>query len=124
MKCFTFDLNGKEINLRLRSEDATKIEATYKVKLLDYIQDYSVTTIANLFRFMLKGGSGKPVSQEEAFAFYDELVDSGYAIQTMIEDLIMPACEASGLLTASDLQMIKEKKEELKATQMTGSVQQ
>ena len=119
MKSFTFELNGKEISLRLRSEDAMKIESTYKVKLLDYVQDYSITTIVNLFRFMLKGGSGKPVSQEEAMAFYDELVDNDWALQTMISDLIMPACEASGLLTKSDLQMIQEKKIEVmeKATQ-------
>ena len=117
MKCFTFELNGNEINMRLRSEDAIKIESTYKTKLLDYIQDYAITTIVNLFRFMRKGGGEKAFSQEDAMKFYDELVDDGWAIQKMIEDIIMPTCEASGLLTASDLQKIREKKEELEATQ-------
>ena len=117
MRCFTFELNGKEINMRLRSEDAIKIEKTYNTKLLDYIQDYAVTTIINLFRFMRKGGGEQAFSQEDAQKFYDELVDEGWAIQGMIENIIMPTCEASGLLTKSDLQKIMEKKAELEATQ-------
>ena len=115
MRTFTIELNGREINLRLRSEDAIKIESTYKTKLLDYIQDYAITTIVTLFRFMRKGGGEQSFSQDDAMKFYDELVDAGWAIQQMIEDIIMPTCEASGLLTKSDLQKIKEQK--LEATQ-------
>ncbi len=117
MKCFTFEVNGKEINMRLRSEDALKIEKTYNVKLLDYIQDYSITTIVNLFRYMRKGGGDQSFSQDDALRFYDELVDEDWTIQTMIERIIMPTCEASGLLSKSDLQKIMEKKEDLEATQ-------
>ncbi len=117
MKTFTFELNGKEVELRMVSADAIKIEDTYKCKLLDYIQDYSVKTIVTLLRYMLKGATKKPISMEEAQDLYDEMVDDGYTIQRMIEEIIMPACVASGLLAQSDLQMIQEKKEELKATQ-------
>lgn len=117
MKYFTFELNGKEVNMRLTSQDSIKIEETYKTKLLDYIQDYSIKTIVNLLRFMRRGGGDKSFSQDDAEEFFDELVDEGWAIQSIIEKIIMPTCVASGLLTPSDLQMIEDKKEELKATQ-------
>jgi hypothetical protein len=121
MKTFTFLLGEKEIGLRLSSSDAIRIETTYKTKLLDYIQDYSITTIVTLLRYMRKGATGQAVSQEEAEKLWDEMVDEGWAISNVITDIIMPACQVSGLLTQSDLQMIKDKKEELKATQ-NGSV--
>ena len=116
MKYYTFELNGKEINMRLTSQDSIKIEETYKVKLLDYIQDYSIKTIVNLLRFMRRG-SGEAFSQDDAEKFFDELVDNGWAIQTIIEKIIMPTCVVSGLLTESDLLKIQDKKEELEATQ-------
>ncbi len=120
MKCFTFELNGKEIELRLTSQDSIKIEETYHTKLLDYIQDYSIKTIVNLLRYMRRGAGEKSFSQDDAEKFFDELVDNGWAIQTIIEDIIMPACQVSGLLTEGDLQMMQDKKEELKATQQNG----
>ncbi len=117
MKSFTFELNGKEVNLRLTSQDSIKIEETYKTKLLDYIQDYSIKTIVNLLRYMRKGGGDQSFSQEDAQKFFDELVDDGYAIQTIIEKLIMPTCVVSGLLTQSDLKAIEDKADQLRATQ-------
>lgn len=116
MKYFTFELNGEEINMRLTSQDSIKIEETSKMRLMDYIQDYSIKTIVNLFRYMRRGGGEKSFSQDDAEKFFDDLVDAGWAIQSMIEDIIMPTCVASGLLKESDLQMIQDKKEELKAT--------
>lgn len=120
MKYFTFELNDREINMRLTSQDCIKIEETYKTKLLDYIQDYSVKTIVNLLRFMRRGGGEKAFSQDDAEKFFDELADEGWALQKIMEDIIMPTCQVSGLLTESDLQMIQDKKEELKATQTNG----
>lgn len=117
MKTFTFELNGKEINMRLTSQDSIKIEEAYKIKLLDYVQDYSIKTIVNLLRYMRKGGGEKAFSQDDAQNFFDELVDEGWSLQKMIEDIILPTCVVSGLLTQSDLQRVEEKKEDLKATQ-------
>lgn len=117
MRSFTYLLNDEEIELRLTSSDAIKIEDTYKVKLLDFIQDYSIKTVVTLLRYMRKGATGKPQSQEDAENLFDRLVDSGLALENILTDIIMPACEKSGLLTESDLQLIQEKKEEAKATQ-------
>ena len=111
MRTYTLQLEGKEVELRLKSQDAIKIEELYKVKLLDFIQDYSIKTIVTLLRYMLKGGSGNSVSEDDALKFFDELVDANWALENIVTDIIMPACEASGLLTKSDLDLIKDKKE-------------
>lgn len=117
MKSFTFELNGREINMRLTSQDSIKIEEAYKTKLLDYIQDYSIKTIVNLLRYMRKGGGEQGFSQNDAEDFFNELVDDGYAIQSILEKIIMPTCVVSGLLTQSDLKMIEDKADQLRATQ-------
>lgn len=116
MKYFTINLEDKEVDLRLTSEDCLKIEKNYNVKLLDYIQDYSITTIINLLRYMLQGGKGETISQNEAQKFFDELVDNDWAIENIVSDIIMPTCQVSGLLTKSDLQMIQDEREK-RATQ-------
>lgn len=114
MKYYTIDLNGQEINLRLTSQDSIKIESQSKTKLLDYIQDYSVTTIINLLRYMRKGGGEPNFSQQDAEKFFDQLVDNEYAIETIITDIIMPTCQVSGLLTKSDLELMMQKKTDIK----------
>lgn len=114
MRSFVYDLNGEELEFRLTSSDAIKIEETYKVKLLDFIQDYSIKTMVTLLRYMRKGATGRSQSQEEAEQLFDKLVDSGLALENILTEIIMPACEKSGLLTERDLQMIQEKKEEAK----------
>lgn len=116
MRTFSFELNNREVELRLVSEDMIKIEDTYKVRLIDFVQDYSIKNIVTLLRYMLKGAKKAPVSQDEAQRFFDELVDARYSLERIVADLIMPACEASGLLSESDLQMIQDQKA-LKATQ-------
>ena len=116
MRTFTFELNNREVELRLVSEDMIKIEDTYKVRLIDFIQDYSIKNIITLLRYMLKGAKRAPVSQDEAQKFFDELVDAKYSLAQIVSDLIMPACEASGLLSESDLQKIQDQKN-LEATQ-------
>lgn len=115
MKCYTINLNGQDVNLRLTSEDCIKIEKNYNVKLFDYIGDYSITSIINLLRYMLQGGKGQTISQPEAQQFYDELIDEGWKVESIVTDIIMPTAEVSGLLTQSDLNMVKEMAKENRA---------
>ena len=117
MKYFTIDLNGKDINFRLTSQDSIKIEKTYNVKPFDYIQDYSITTIINLLRYMRRGGGEPSFSQDDAEKFFDELVDNEWSLEKIVKEIIMPTCQVSGLLTKSDLQRILEEEENQKATQ-------
>ena len=115
MKHFTVNLNGEDVNLRLTSEDAIKIEKNYNVKLFDYIGDSSMTSIINLLRYMLQGGKGQTVSQPEAHQFFDKLVDEGWKVEQIVMDIILPTAEVSGLLTQSDLQLAKDMTEQNKA---------
>ena len=108
MRFHTIELNGEEIAFRLTSADAVKIEESCKVKLLDYIQDYSLTTIINLLHFMRKGAvSG--FTKQQAMDLYDQLADEDWAIEDIMRKIIYPTCQVSGLLTKSDLMKIEEK---------------
>lgn len=108
MRYFTINLNGEDVNLRLTSEDAIKIEKNYNVKLFDYIGDSSMTSIINLLRYMLQGGKGQTISQPEAHQFFDRLVDEEWKVEQIVMDIILPTAEVSGLLTQSDLETAKE----------------
>lgn len=115
MRYYTINLNDEEVNLRLTSEDAVKIEKNYNVRLFDYISDSSMTSIINLLRYMLQGGKGKTISQPEAHEFFDRLVDNGWKVENIVMDIILPTAEVSGLLTQSDLDLAKEMTEQNKA---------
>lgn len=113
MKYFTLDLDGEEINFRLTSADSVELEKKTGVKLLDFIQDYSITTIVTLLRYMRKS-SVQNFSEKDAYALFDKLVDNGYALEDIETKIIMETCVVSGFLKQSDLDSILEKKEEKK----------
>ena len=46
--------NGEEISFKLRSQDCMNLERINKVRTLDYLQDYSITAVINMLRFMRK----------------------------------------------------------------------
>lgn len=118
MRNHVIDLNGKEIEFRLTSEDMVKIEEKNKVKLLDYIQDYSITTIINLLWYMRKGAD-RNFAKEDANRLFDELADNDWALEDIMKKIIFPTCQVSGLLTKSDLNKVLNKMEDLQETQAT-----
>ena len=103
MRYHTIEVNGKEYNFRLTADEIESIEKTLKVKILDYVQDYSVTTVIYLLQRMWKHEDGHRTSHDEALELFEELVDNGFALETMAKEIIYPACVVSGLLTQSDL---------------------
>lgn len=113
MRSFNFDLNGKEIRMRLASQDCIEIEKNNGVKLLDYIQDYSITTIVTLLKYMRKGAGENNFTQNMAYDFYDELVDAGYTIETILDKIIYETAVVSGIISQEDLSNIRGKKEEI-----------
>lgn len=116
MRYHTIELDGKEYNFRLQADEIESIEKTLKVKILDYIQDYSVITIIYLLQRMWKPEDKHKVSHEEAIELFDTLVDNDYAIESIAKQIIWPTCVVSGLLTQSDLNKALKKAEE-QATQ-------
>ena len=115
MKYHTIEIDGKEYNFRLTSQDAIKIEESCKVKLLDYITDYSMTAIVNLLYFMRRGAE-QGFTKQDAFDFFDELADNEWALEDIIKKIILPTAKVSGLLKKSDLSRIDQVIEE-QATQ-------
>lgn len=113
MRYFTFNLNDKEINMRLNSSDCEKIEKQYGCTLLDYVQQVSVTSLVTLLQYM-RMGTGENFTRNMAYGFYDELVDNGYTMEKILFDIIYETLVVSGVLSQEDLDNIKEDRNKVK----------
>lgn len=113
MKYFTFNLNDREINMRLNSSDCEKIEKTYNCTLLDYVQQGSITSLVTLLQHM-RAGAGETFTRNMAYSFYDELVDNGYTIEKILMDIIYETLVVSGVISKEDLENIKGEREKIK----------
>lgn len=115
MKYYEFELEGETIKLRLTSNDCMEIEKKSGVKLLDYIQDYSMQTIITLLMYMRRS-SIPNYSIKEASEFYDKLIDSEQygSMESVLYDVIFEGLVVSGFLKKEELEEIKEKKDSKK----------
>lgn len=112
MKNFTFQLKNEEINMRLISSDCEKIEKTYNCTLLDFVQQCSVTSIVALLQYM-RAGTGENFTKNMAHSFYDELVDEGYTIVTILDKIIYETLVVSGVISQEDLNDIRAEREKI-----------
>lgn len=111
MNYFVFNYtnkNGenKELRLRLTSGDAIEIETTKKKSILEVLGEESLTSIVSLLRYLNKW-ENKQYSFQDAQRLYDELIDSGMTMKTILIDVIYEALVVSGFLE-------KDKWEEMK----------
>lgn len=108
MKYFELEVKGEIYKLRLTSNDCMIIEKKTGMSIIDYIQNMSITTIISLLRYMV--GSNIPnFNDKDASKLYDELIDEGYTLKKIIDDVIMETLVVSGFLA-------KEEMEEMRAT--------
>lgn len=117
MNYFILTLDGEDIKLRLTSADSMEIEKKTGIKLLDFIQDYSITTVTTLLRYMRRSEVPN-FSEKDACALYDKLVDNGYTLEDIIFKVIYETAVVSGFLKKSDLEEMLTFKEENQATLM------
>jgi len=110
MKYYEIELEGETIKFRLTSNDCMVIEKTTGMSVLEYIQRMSVTTIVNLLKYMVRS-SVPNYSEKDAMELYNKLIDNGYTISTIIEDIIMEALVVSGFMTSEELNKMKKVKE-------------
>lgn len=110
MKFYELDLNGQTIKLRLKSADSVVIEKKTGVKLLDFIQDYSITAVITMLTY-LRRSDVPNFSEKEAYDLYDELVDNGYTLEKIMYDVIFEALVVSGFLSKGELEEMKVAKE-------------
>lgn len=108
MKYYEIELNGETIKFRLTSSDSMMIEKKTGVKLLDYVQDYAITTVITLLMYMRRS-SVPNFSEKDAMKLYDDLVDAGYTLKEILYDIIFEALAVSGFLSQEELKEIKGK---------------
>ena len=112
MKYYELELNGRTIKLRLTANDCMVIENKTGKKLLDYMQDYSITTVVNLLMYLVRS-SVPNFSIKDAGALYDELIDSEQygSLERILFDVIYEGMVVSGFLKREDLDTMKKAKE-------------
>lgn len=113
MRYFTFNFNNEDINMRLNSSSCEQIEKTYNCRLLDFVQQGSVTSLITLLQHM-RIGAGENFTRNMANGFYDELVDNQYTIEKILMEIIYPTLVVSGVLSQEDFDSIKEEREKIK----------
>ena len=111
----------KELKLRLTSADAMEIEKSQNVKLIEYLQQESMTMIITLLRYLNKW-ENKNFSLGNAQMLYDELIDSGMSMKRILTEIIYEALVVSGFLEEKEweemkLALAKLDKEKAKALQ-------
>ncbi len=106
MKYYEIELNGEIIKLRLTSSDSMAIEKKTGVKLLDYIQDYAITTIITLLMYMRRSEVPN-FSEKDATLLYDKFIDNGYTMKDILYDVLFEALAVSGFLSQEELKEIK-----------------
>lgn len=111
MKYFEITINNKDYKMRLTSEQCVQLEKHLETKLLDYIQDYSVQTIVTLLRNLIDGKENVRCSERMAYDIYDDLIDEGYTIETILMNVIYPALAVSGVMSQEQIDFIKNKAE-------------
>lgn len=112
MKYFELELGEETIKFRLKSSDCLAIEKKTGVKILDFIQDYSMTAIILMLTYLRRGEKDN-FSEKEATELYDKLVDSGYTMEKIMFDIIFESLVISGFLDKSQLDEMRTTKNEV-----------
>lgn len=101
--------NEKKVGLRLTSMDCENIEKQYNCTLLDFVQQGSISSIVTMLQYMRKG-AGENFTKNQAYSFYDELVDAGYTIKDMLDKIIWEGLVVSGVMSKEDLDNIRKER--------------
>ena len=112
MNYFVFNYtnkNGeqKELHLRLTSSDSIEIENKEKKSVISYLQNESMTMIVTLLRYLMKF-EDKNFSFNQTQQLYDELIDSGMTMKSILLDVIYEALVVSGFLEKEEWEEMKK----------------
>ena len=108
MKYYEFELNGRTVKLRLTSNDCMEIEKKTGKKLLDFMEDYSMSATIMLLMYMVRS-SVPNFSMKDAGALYDEMIDSEEfgSMENVLFNAIYEGMVVSGFLKKEDLEEMK-----------------
>ena len=107
MKKFVFELDGKEIAMRLSSGDVIELEKKKNASIMEIISKVSFENVVTLIRYMRKSSDGS-FSTSDAQDLIDELIDEGYDLVSIYSKIILPTCQVSGLISEKDLNAFQE----------------
>ncbi len=113
MKTHIIELNGENINFKIRSIDCINLEKEMKMPLLQYIQNEDVTMCINLLLYAKKFENEK-FSKGDACELYDQLIEAGWTYKKIIQDIIYETLVVSGFLTKEEWEETKKETEALK----------
>lgn len=118
MNYYTFNYTNKqgeqkELRLRLTSADAMEIENTKKKSITEVLQEESLSMVITMLRYLRKWEE-KNFSLTNAQQLYDELIDSGLSMKSVLIDVIYEALVVSGFL---EKDVWEEMKKQIKATE-------
>lgn len=118
MNYYTFNYTNKqgeqkELRLRLTSADAMEIENTKKKSITEVLQEESLSMVITMLRYLRKWEE-KNFSLSNAQQLYDELIDSGLSMKSVLIDVIYEALVVSGFL---EKDVWEEMKKQIKATE-------
>lgn len=113
MKFYELELNGRTVKFRLTSNDCMTIEKMSGKSITEYFGDLSMTTVITLLRYMRRSDE-HDFNMDNASQLYDELIDAGYTLETIISDIIMEALAVSGFMSKDDLAKMKSNKKDMK----------
>ena len=118
MNYYTFNYTNKqgeqkELRLRLTSADAMEIENTKKKSITEVLQEESLSMVITMLRYLRKWEE-KNFSLTNAQQLYDELIDSGLSMKSVLIDVIYEALVVSGFL---EKDVWEEMKQKIKATE-------
>ena len=118
MNYYTFNYTNKqgeqkELRLRLTSADAMEIENIKKKSITEVLQEESLSMVITMLRYLRKWEE-KNFSLTNAQQLYDELIDSGLSMKSILIDVIYEALVVSGFL---EKDVWEEMKQKIKATE-------
>lgn len=118
MNYYTFNYTNKqgeqkELRLRLTSADAMEIENIKKKSITEVLQEESLSMVITMLRYLRKWEE-KNFSLTNAQQLYDELIDSGLSMKSILIDVIYEALVVSGFL---EKDVWEEMKSQIKATE-------
>ena len=114
MNCYEIELNGKCEKFKLTAEACILLEKKIGKKLVDYVQEESVTMCIDLLQYM-KRFENPNYSQSEALLVCDELINSGWTYPKIITDIVYETLVISGFLEKQEWEKMKQEAEKAKA---------
>lgn len=101
----------KVVRFRLPSKECIELEKECGQPLMDYMDEGSMTMVIKLLKYMRKWEEPN-INDNEAEKLYDLLIENGYTMKKIVNDIICETLVICGFLERADWEQMKKLKEE------------